>query len=82
MDATHPAVSPSNLSNVVTAQSGIPAEDASDERDGGNDEPHSTLPPFPPSQCEPEVEIQFDFQKFLDQMKSRSAEPVSKYLRS
>ncbi|TEB36615.1 hypothetical protein FA13DRAFT_1726981 [Coprinellus micaceus] len=27
-------------------------------------------------------EAQFDFQKFLDQMKTRSAEPVSKYLRS
>ncbi|KAF5373276.1 hypothetical protein D9615_007395 [Tricholomella constricta] len=27
-------------------------------------------------------EIPFDFQNFLDQMKSRSAEPVSKYLRS
>lgn len=27
-------------------------------------------------------EISFDFQKFLDQMKSRNAEPVSKYLRS
>jgi hypothetical protein len=27
-------------------------------------------------------ENQFDFQKFLDQMKSRGAEPVSKYLRS
>lgn len=27
-------------------------------------------------------EIPFDFQKFLDQMKSRGAEPVSKYLRS
>lgn len=24
----------------------------------------------------------FDFQKFLDQMKTKSAEPVSKYLRS
>ncbi|KAG6888872.1 hypothetical protein C0992_007268 [Termitomyces sp. T32_za158] len=30
----------------------------------------------------PQGEIPFDFQKFLDQMKSRNAEPVSKYLRS
>lgn len=29
-----------------------------------------------------EKEPSFDFQKFLDQMKSRSAEPVAKYLRS
>jgi len=74
MDATPP----SNLSTVITAQS----ENASEEPDGGNDEPHPPLPPPSPSESEPEVEIQFDFQKFLDQMKSRSAEPVSKYLRS
>jgi len=29
-----------------------------------------------------EKEPSFDFQKFLDQMKSRGAEPVAKYLRS
>lgn len=35
-----------------------------------------------PSPADSKDEIPFDFQKFLDQMKSRNAEPVSKYLRS
>lgn len=35
-----------------------------------------------PSPARERQEVPFDFQKFLDQMKSRGAEPVSKYLRS
>jgi len=30
---------------------------------------------------EPGTEVPFDFQAFLDQMRSRSAEPVARYLR-
>ncbi|CAE6350015.1 unnamed protein product [Rhizoctonia solani] len=39
----------------------------------------STDPPQTPTTPDPE---QFDFQKFLDQLKSRPADPVAKYLRS
>ncbi|KDQ06115.1 hypothetical protein BOTBODRAFT_39806 [Botryobasidium botryosum FD-172 SS1] len=43
-------------------------------------------PPATPSESEPgdkeKAEQAFDFQKFLDQLKTKSAEPVAKYLRS
>ena len=72
MDATRPVHTPSNLSTVVTGQGETPAEEESEIRNSS----------VPPSEHETDVESQFDFQRFLDQMKSRSAEPVSRYLRS
>ncbi|KAH9074697.1 hypothetical protein EDB83DRAFT_2352763 [Lactarius deliciosus] len=46
---------------------------------------HSALRRSDPSQERPvgkDKDPQFDFQKFLDQMKTKSAEPVARYLRS
>jgi hypothetical protein len=43
-------------------------------------QPHSA--PTTRSATPPSATPQFDFQSFLDQMKSRAAEPVAKYLRS
>ena len=74
MDAASPVHPPSNLSTVVTGQG---AEEESEAQGSSNEPP----PTSPPSEHEADTEI-FDFQRFLDQMKSRSAEPVSKYLRS
>lgn len=89
LDVAKPIASPSTLSFVVqqdqraefsederspvlsTANS-LARSDVStvrDSRDGGGNGSKS-------------AEGQFDFQKFLDQMKTRSADPVSKYLRS
>ena len=36
----------------------------------------------PPTTPRRDKDPQFDFQTFLDQMKSRSADPIAKYLRS
>ena len=74
MDATRPVHTPSNLSTVVAGQGEPPAEEESEVRDSST--------PISPGEHETEVETQFDFQRFLDQMKSRSAEPVSRFLRS
>ena len=77
MDATRPVHSPSNLSAVVTGQGETPVKEESEVRDSS-----SGLTPISPGEHETDVETQFDFQRFLDQMKSRSAEPVSRFLRS
>ncbi|KAK2462714.1 hypothetical protein APHAL10511_005232 [Amanita phalloides] len=73
MDAAHPVLSPSTLSSMAALQRSSPIEEPHEAADGGSEPPES------PGE---QVELQFDFQNFLDQMKSRSAEPVSKYLRS
>ena len=39
---------------------------------------HKALPPAP----DPEPDLPFDFHRFLEQLKHRSADPVAKYLRS
>ncbi|KIV99214.1 uncharacterized protein PV09_09078 [Verruconis gallopava] len=36
----------------------------------------------PPPQPDPEADLPFDFQRFLDQLRHKSADPVAKYLRS
>lgn len=67
---------PSPLSNEVPVQpvssqsAQGPTSSASPDNGSGDETPRK------------EKEPSFDFQKFLDQMKSRGAEPVAKYLRS
>ncbi|KAJ7576981.1 hypothetical protein C8J56DRAFT_870192 [Mycena floridula] len=65
---------PNSLSTFVAqqqkpAESTPPRTDTPDSQDSGSGD-------------RAKGESQFDFQKFLDQMKSRSAEPVAKYLKS
>lgn len=74
-----PVPSPATLSATFAAQQDTPRNDVvspSRLSSSGSD----TISPAPRLQTQ--GEIVFDFQNFLDQMKSRSAEPVSKYLRS
>ncbi|KAJ2911947.1 hypothetical protein MD484_g8461, partial [Candolleomyces efflorescens] len=81
IDTAHPVPSPATLSSFASQQDRsnqqIPQpsssrSDTSNAASGsGSASPINKL-----------GEAQFDFQKFLDQMKSKSAEPVSKYLRS
>ncbi|RXW24812.1 hypothetical protein EST38_g1017 [Candolleomyces aberdarensis] len=81
IDTAHPVPSPATLSSFAlqqdrsTQQTPQPSSSRSDT---------SSAPPGSgtASPINKPGEVQFDFQKFLDQMKSKSAEPVSKYLRS
>ncbi|KAG6850656.1 hypothetical protein H0H93_010384 [Arthromyces matolae] len=84
MDQAKPVPSPSTLSSFAAQQDSPRDNVASTSRDATaepTDGTHSgTASPAPGFQVQ--GEILFDFQSFLDQMKSRNAEPVSKYLRS
>ena len=45
--------------------------------------PHPSLPPArDPPAPDPEPDLPFDFHRFLDQLRHRTADPVAKYLRS
>ncbi|TFK39772.1 hypothetical protein BDQ12DRAFT_510543 [Crucibulum laeve] len=78
LDTAKPVPSPATLSSFASQQ------------DGSSTGKNTTRPSTPSAQGSGSIspvtsnkgEGQFDFQKFLDQMKTRSAEPVSKYLRS
>ncbi|KAJ7066508.1 hypothetical protein C8F01DRAFT_1123525 [Mycena amicta] len=70
IDAARPVPSPSKLSNFVEQQT-RQAEAPDTSRNTPSPPPAVTDDPPP-----------FDFQKFLDQMKSRHAEAVAKYLKS
>ncbi|CAA7269224.1 unnamed protein product [Cyclocybe aegerita] len=87
LDGSAKAVpSPSTLSSFASQQQD--AQQKGDARDAGkavasgsatpNRSGSGTSSPVP----KPALDGGFDFQKFLDQMKTKSAEPVSKYLRS
>ncbi|KAG6811885.1 hypothetical protein H0H92_005411 [Tricholoma furcatifolium] len=86
LDQAKPVPSPSTLSSFVAQQEA--ATPRNDVMSTSKLSPAPTPPrmssgtssPVPGSHLQ--GEIPFDFQSFLDQMKSRSAEPVSKYLRS
>ena len=41
-----------------------------------------SLPKFPPPQPDPEPDLPFDFHRFLEQLRHRTADPVAKFLRS
>lgn len=44
--------------------------------------PISTRTSFPPPDPEPEPDLPFDFHRFLEQLRHRTADPVAKFLRS
>jgi len=74
-DAAKPVPSPATLSSFAEQQhrSSSPRPSQPPASDPHQDAPKPSGPVEEPA---------FDFQKFLDQMKTRSAEPVAKYLKS
>ena len=42
----------------------------------------SSLPKLPPPEPDPEPDLPFDFHRFLEQLRHRTADPVAKFLRS
>ncbi|KAF9006165.1 hypothetical protein BDQ17DRAFT_1389729 [Cyathus striatus] len=91
LDTAKPVPSPATLSSFAAQQATPRSEDGATAKlpsRSGTPRSGGSRPDTPGSSrsgnASPTMkgEQQFDFQKFLDQMKSRSAEPVSKYLRS
>ncbi len=71
-------LSPNTISSFATQQQVKSSIDLSK----GKETQSTTAPPASGSSSGGDDSPSFDFQKFLDQIKSRSAEPVAKYLRS
>lgn len=93
MDSAKPVPSPGTLSSFATQQESTRSStDQGDRREAdenaasayntANAPATSNDSTATPSAATSTDAASFDFQKFLDQMKSRSAEPVAKYLRS
>ncbi|KAK0188691.1 hypothetical protein F5146DRAFT_983263 [Armillaria mellea] len=84
LDMAKPVPSPDTLSSFASQQQRPPKYEPISQ---ANPEPSRTSTPGIVREDSPAVDQSkgdppFDFQKFLDQMKSRSAEAVSKYLKS
>lgn len=71
-----PALGPNRTSSQSSQMVGNNASSTSS--------PHSakTLPRLPPSGPDPEPDLPFDFHRFLEQLRHRTADPVAKFLRS
>lgn len=84
IDIARPVASPATLSSFASHQQAPQRQpDASTSRSSTPIVAGSgTASPVQSSRSDKPSDGQFDFQTFLDQMKSKSAEPVSKYLRS
>ncbi|EFI27347.1 guanine nucleotide exchange factor Vps9 [Coprinopsis cinerea okayama7 len=87
LDAAKPVPSPATLSSFAAQQDASSRSDPRRDNASRSGTPSAagsgTASPVPGARTDSKpAEGAFDFQKFLDQMKSRSAEPVSKYLRS
>ncbi|KAF7430928.1 hypothetical protein PC9H_006643 [Pleurotus ostreatus] len=93
MDSAKPVPSPGTLSSFAAQQESTRSStDQGDRREAdenaasayntANAPASSNDSTATPSAATSTDAASFDFQKFLDQMKSRSAEPVAKYLRS
>ncbi|KAF7985181.1 hypothetical protein HWV62_7778 [Athelia sp. TMB] len=78
IDSAKPVPSPSALSALAKQQDIPPHDPENSSAVDGPSTPTGTASPRPGREKDP----QFDFQKFLDQMKMKQAEPVAKYLRS
>ncbi|KAG5654186.1 hypothetical protein H0H81_006568 [Sphagnurus paluster] len=81
LDGAKPVPSPATLSSLA-AQQDTPRADTPVTSKSASHTPSGSGSASPVPGSREKGEIPFDFQSFLDQMKSRSAEPVSKYLRS
>ena len=77
LDGARPVPSPATLSSLAAQQEPSTGQEPSTSASHSASDTSS-----PTSNSRQNLDIPFDFQHFLDQMKSRSADPVSKYLRS
>lgn len=83
LDSAAAVPSPATLSSFAQQQSTLDARVVEDVTSTSNGPAASGSGRSTPSGKDKEQEPpQFDFQKFLDQMKMKGAEPVAKYLRS
>ncbi|KAF9466135.1 hypothetical protein BDZ94DRAFT_1158669 [Collybia nuda] len=84
LDAAKAVPSPATLSSFASQQDMPRSGDVTVGTDGDTrrSTPSGSGTASPVPGTREKGEVPFDFQNFLDQMKTRSAEPVSKYLRS
>ena len=85
MDTAKPVPSPTTLSSIASQhqeQSDDPEPSSAVSRTGTPGGSGSGTASPKPGRKDKDKEPVFDFQKFLDQMKMKQAEPVAKYLRS
>lgn len=85
LDAAKSVPSPNTLSSFATHQQDQPQGGANSVREGTpsrSNTPNVRGRESPAQGGREQGDPPFDFQKFLDQMKTRSADPVSKYLKS
>ncbi|EMD39246.1 hypothetical protein CERSUDRAFT_112905 [Gelatoporia subvermispora B] len=86
LDTATAVPSPATLSSFAQQQAAPPTrethDDRPEDRTGREAEGAETTRQRSKSKDKEKEPPPFDFQKFLDQMKSRGAEPVAKYLRS
>ncbi|KAI0954723.1 hypothetical protein AcW1_006520 [Taiwanofungus camphoratus] len=90
LDMATPVPSPATLSSFAQQQSAPPTGKAAGDGSNASTEPSGSGRSAPAQKQMDRVRDKsrdkdnppFDFQRFLDQMKMRSAEPVAKYLRS
>lgn len=85
--ATDPSWDPSDIGPEVPPKPGsirsFGQQRTGDDRQQNNETPLS--PPLhrpPPPEPEPEPDLPFDFHRFLEQLRHRTADPVAKFLRS
>lgn len=79
LDSAKPVPSPATLSAFASQQDTARSEESTTRANNPNGS--GTASPVPGGTRD-KADTAFDFQKFLDQMKTKSAEPVAKYLRS
>ncbi|TFK29629.1 hypothetical protein FA15DRAFT_690940 [Coprinopsis marcescibilis] len=87
IDVAKPVPSPTTLSAFASQQDSASRLDPRTEPSSRSHTPavagSGTASPIPGTRTDKQADATaFDFQRFLDQMKSKTAEPVSKYLRS
>jgi hypothetical protein len=84
LDTAKAVPSPATLSSFASQQDTPRTDESTSGRDSATrrSTPSGSGTASPVPGAREKGEIPFDFQNFLDQMKTRSAEPVSKYLRS
>lgn len=84
LDTAKAVPSPATLSSFASQQDTPRNEELTTSKDNATrrSTPSGSGTASPVPGTREKGEIPFDFQSFLDQMKTRSAEPVSKYLRS
>ena len=74
-------ISPQGTGNTSMSPGGITRVTSNDQESIASGKTGSTFPPPPPTP-DPEPVLPFDFHRFLEQLKHRTADPVARFLRS